>query len=199
MSAKRTTLEERLSGFLRGLTPDKQAKLLREIELGTFIDRDIPSLKYVERELRLLLRSSKYQQDRLAPDRLFFRSLEPILVTGVADRKKGQISRASLKAIWAWISRDLLPAATQEYCSAITTAAKISDVAACERAARIFQEQALLYIRHVLADVDRAEEALARLKVYTAPPDILDDLNVIVATLSASTSESSVRRSRSET
>jgi hypothetical protein len=183
---KRTALEERLGELLGGLPPEKQASLLREIESGVFADGEISMLRYVEHQLRLNLRNSMYRQDRLGnPARQFYRSVAPFLVTDVADRTRRQISRASLKPIWAWIARDLLPLETEEYMSAIKTAAGISDAEGCERAARIFREKALHRIRPMLADSNHREKALARLAAYTAPPDVLDDLNLILAIWSA--------------
>ncbi|HXM31512.1 MAG TPA: hypothetical protein VN919_05060, partial [Xanthobacteraceae bacterium] len=93
-----TSPVERLRQYLREISPQARALLLRELERGALSGEQLPGLDLILDELRKEQRTSNYTSERLdAPDRRFFLPVGPFLVDEeIPERTAGRIARASL-------------------------------------------------------------------------------------------------------
>ena len=170
--------------YLRGLPPEKQAKLLRYIEAGAFNEHDISTVRFIEQHLRFLLRDSGYHRDRIAnPARTLFEPLRPFLVDDDADSSEGQISRKSLKAIWAWLSRDLMLDATKMFSAAVKEAAESNNFSLREALAQEFRTRVVRVCEMALESRQGRAAAQKRLAFWGGPPGTFDTLRRVVAML----------------
>ena len=179
--------------YLRGLSPEQQTKLLRHIEAGAFNDHDIATVKAIEQQLRQWLRDSGYHRDRIAnPARTLFEPIRPFLVDDVADSTKGQISRKSLKAIWAWLSRDLMPDATKLFSSGIKEAAESNNLSMRESLAREFRARVVRICEMAIESQQGRSAAHNRLTHWGGPPGTLDTLLRVIRMLKEHEARSNV-------
>ena len=99
-----TSPVERLRRYLREISPQARALLLRELERGALSGEQLPGLDLILEELRKEQRASNHTSERFdAPDRRFFLPIEPFLVDEeIPEWTAGRIARASLPRIWDW-------------------------------------------------------------------------------------------------
>jgi hypothetical protein len=69
-----------------------------------------------------------------------------------------------------------MPEAARDYAVAIKAAAHVSDMNACERKTRAFQEKFVDFAGRALASLDARKKALDQLVRYMAPGEPLKDL-----------------------
>src|SRR5262249_46901602 len=99
---------EKLRQYLREISPEARALLLRELERVALSGEQFPGLDLILEELRAEQRVSRQSAERLdAPDRRFFLPIQPFLVDeDIPDRLPGRIARSALPRIWTWLERD---------------------------------------------------------------------------------------------
>jgi hypothetical protein len=150
-----TSPVERLRQYLREISPQARALLLRELERGALSGEKLPGLDLILDELRKEQRVSNHTSERLdAPDRRFFLPIEPFLVDEeIPERIAGRIARSSLPRIWTWLERDLLPAETQILLRDTRAALTAGDSAKADRLIHDFQTQSLAAIEKALAAI----------------------------------------------
>jgi hypothetical protein len=150
-----TSPVERLRQYLREISPEARALLLRELERGALSGKPFPGLDLILDELRAEQRAAGQTHERLdAPDRRFFLPIEPFLVDEeLPDRIIGRIARASLPRIWTWLERDLLPAETRPFLRETGAALTAGDAAKADRLVHDFQSRSLAAIEQALAAV----------------------------------------------
>lgn len=100
---------DRLRDYLRELPPASQALLIREFEKALERGEDTAVASFVLGELRKIVRPPEASERPRVENssRRIFACLEPFLVDR-SDLRPGQIRRASLDAVWAWL-RQALP------------------------------------------------------------------------------------------
>jgi hypothetical protein len=185
---------QRLRAYLRTLPQPVQTRLLAELEKRQRGgDSDITN-GLIALELRRLLRGAGFSGQYVTnPSRLFFKPLEPYLIGRPSKNEPlGCIHRASLRPIWLWVCRDLMPVEAKAYSDAAKRALAADDMAAAENCARTFQRRAVLVIGKSLARRDGEESISDRLAGYMAPPSAIDDLRAMIAVLSAALTPASV-------
>jgi hypothetical protein len=178
---------ESLKGYLRQLSPQTRSRLLAEIERLRQSGEDVPGGDLLLGELRAEFRQDGRAVERLEqPARHFFRPLEPYLTDRAAERANaGQISRASLPAIWDWIGRDLMASMVRAYLSDIKQFIATGGQHEIERATQVFQNKAVKYLEGALKSASSLEQARARLVAYGAAKAGLDDLTKMLRALRA--------------
>jgi hypothetical protein len=146
---------ERLRQYLREISPQARALLLRELERGALSGEKLPGLDLILDELRKEQRASNHTSERFdAPDRRFFLPIEPFLVDEeIPERIAGRVARSSLPRIWTWLERDLLPAETQVLLRDTRAALTAGDSAKADRLIYDFQTQSLAAIEKALAAI----------------------------------------------
>jgi hypothetical protein len=167
---------ERLRQYLGDLKPEARALLIAELERGLLRGDDMPGGDLVLQELRRTARETGQATPRAGnPTRLFFQPLEPFLVDDTPDRKHpGRVARAALEPIWAWISRDLLPAETETFADEISQALLADDKIQTEAITRIMQDRAVQAMEAALAAAQSDDKARRRLAGQIATPNGLD-------------------------
>src|SRR5215831_9187451 len=150
-----------LKGYLRQLSPQTRSRLLTEIERLRQSGEDVPGGDLLLGELRAQFREDGRTLERLdQPARHFFRPLEPYLTDRPADRANaGQISRASLPAIWDWIGRDLMASMVRSYLAEMTRFIATGSQHEIEQAVVVFQNKAVKYLEGPLRSTTGMEQA----------------------------------------
>jgi hypothetical protein len=160
---------KRLRQYLREISPQARALLLRELERGALSSAPFRGLDLILDELRAEQRAAGQVHERLdAPDRRFFLPIEPFLVDEeLPERVQGRIARSSLPRIWAWLERDLLPADTHAFLRETGAALTAGDIAKADRLVYDFQSTSLTAIEKALAatadDSNRRQKLVSQL------------------------------------
>jgi hypothetical protein len=205
---------EKLRGFLRELTPRARAMLLAELERGEQRGQPLPGSDIIVRELRNASRAdpppappvaapaparpaapvaeaagSVAAAEPSAPDgmaaRQFFAFLEPFFVEDAIESVHlGRIPRAAAAPIWEWVGRDLLPAETEAFASAVTRLMPANEAKA-NQTAGAFQERVAQAIEKALAAVATDDKARRKLAHQIGTPRALDDVRHVAAVLKA--------------
>jgi hypothetical protein len=178
------TSNERLRDYLAQLPPQSQALLMREFERAIERGEDATVATFVLGELRKIVRGNDDETRPRTDDpaRLLFRPLEPFLVEGNFPRRLGQIRRASLLAVWQWLSRDGAPEQARGFEAALAAAREAATSSALESAVRAMQHAAADAIGQLAASgIGGDRRALARV----GPPDVIEDLLSVGALLHA--------------
>ena len=146
---------EKLRQYLREISPEARALLLRELERGALSGNQLPGLELILDELRAEQRTAGSSHERLdAPDRRFFLPTEPFLVDEeIPEHLQGRIVRSALPRIWTWIERDLMPAETQAFLRATSDALAVGNTAKADQLVQDFQSKALVAIEGAFAAV----------------------------------------------
>lgn len=178
---------EKLRHYLRDLKPEARALLIAELERGLLRGEEVAGGELILQELRRTSRDSTAEMPRIGEAaRLFFRPFEPFIVNDKPDHShRGRIALASLDPIWAWISRDLMPAETKALGDEINRAVAAGDLGKGELLARALQDRALERLQEVLGGAKSDDRARRRLAGQVGTPRALDDLNALLAILKA--------------
>jgi hypothetical protein len=175
---------QRLADYIAGLKPGTQMAVLRELERAQLRGEPLlPSFNEVAEALRRNIRQCGQRLERIdTPARLFFLPLEPFLIDGSPDRPApATISRLSLRPIWVWVCRDLLPAQARIYVSVANRALRAEDRASATMAATTFQDQVAPVARTTLSMWRR--RVGKRLQGYMAPETALEDVEAMIRIL----------------
>jgi hypothetical protein len=178
------TNRQRLADYIAGLKPGTQVAVLRELELAELRGEPLlPSFNVVADTLRRNIRQSGRPVERIGnPSRLFFLPLEPFLIDGMPDRAAaGTVARASLRPIWVWACRDLLPVQARAYVGLAKRALIAGDRASAMIAAKAFQDQFVAAARTALSVWPK--RVRKRLENYMAPRTAVADLETMMRVL----------------
>jgi hypothetical protein len=181
------TQAERITEYLKQLTPHARCNLLNELERIELCGIEMPGISPVLDALRAEFRQVGPPQSRTGnPARFFFAPLQPFLVDADPDHPNpGRISRGSLSPIWEWISRDLLPTMARDY------SAQMKDLIAGDKqreamqVAGNFQTKVVKSLETTLSSSEAVAQIRAKLATYTASRSIFRDLSKMVCVLRA--------------
>ena len=173
--------------FLQRLTPPTRSNLLNELERLELAGAEIPGAAPVVEKLRAEFRGGGQNQNRLPnPQRFFFAPLEPLLVDGAPEHaNSGRLQRGSLAALWAWISRDLLPTMARDYATQITDLTAADKQKEARQAANVFQTKVAKSLENTLRSPETAAQVRAKLATYTTSRTAYDDLTKMLSVLRA--------------
>jgi hypothetical protein len=176
---------ERLRDYLRQLPPGVRALLVAELERAALRGDDIPGGEALLEEVRSAARESTRAPPAGNPSQLFFRALEPFLVDDdPAHKHVARIARGSLEPMWAWICRDVLPAAANVFRDEAGRALLGGDAATCERLTVDFQDRVVAKIEAALAAATSDDRARRRLIGQIGTPNAIDDAHDLLIVLS---------------
>ncbi len=100
---------ERLRQYLAALSPEARTLLIGELERAVLRGDEDNGAELVLAQLRRIARDERDGMARISnAARLFFRPLEPFLVSDREREHPGRIARSSVEALWTWLRRDLL-------------------------------------------------------------------------------------------
>jgi len=178
-------LGDRIQEFLQRLTPLTRGSLLNELERLEACDSDPLGSAEALANLRAELRKDGSTQNRAAtPARHFFAPLEPLLTDGASEQANpGRILRGSLFPIWEWISRDLLPTMARDYVKKIEELTAADKPREVRQVVTTFQTKVVKYLESTRGSPDRADQARAKLAVYTASRAVYADLTKMLCVL----------------
>jgi len=176
-----TSPVERLRQYLREISPEARALLLRELERRALAGEQLPALDLVLEELRAEQRACGHSGERLdAPDRRFFLPIEPFLVDEeIPERIPGRIVRSFLPRIWTWLQRDLLPAETEAFLRETAAALSAGNAAQADHLVHDFQTKALAAFDRALAAVAGDNKGRQRLTSQLGGERVLDAVSEI--------------------
>ena len=180
-----TSPVERLRQYLREISPEARALLLRELERGALSSAPFPGLELILDELRSEQRAAGQTHERLdAPDRRFFLPIEPFLVDEeLPERVQGRIARSTLPRIWTWLERDLLPADTEVFLRETSAALAAGDTAKADRLVHDFQNTSLAAIEKALTTIADDNKSRQKLVSQLGGIRVLDALSEIASIL----------------
>jgi hypothetical protein len=178
---------DRIQDYLRRLTPLSRNNLLTELERLEVCDAALPGSAIVVEKLRAEFRKDGQTANRVDnPSRHFFAPLEPLLVDGApAHANSGRILRGSLAPIWEWISRNLLPTMARDYESEMKRLIAADNLREAGRVTATFQTKVVKSLEGTLASSDGADQARAKLAIYTASRTVYDDVTKMLCVLRA--------------
>ena len=167
---------ERLREYLGELKPEARALLVAELERGLLRGDEVPGGDLVLQELRRILREQGQASSRIGnPVRLFFHVLDPFIVDdGFGHKHTGRIVRPALEPLWAWISRDLLPAEAKIFFDEVSQALLAEDKSKAESLTLTFQNLAMRRVETALAATESGDKAERRLAGQIGFPDALE-------------------------
>jgi len=177
----------RIQEFLQRLTPPTRSNLLNELERLESCGAEIPGSETIVEKLRAEFRNGGQANARAGiPSRYFFAPLEPLLVDGAPEHaNSGRLQRGSLAALWAWISRDLLPTMARDYATQITDLIAADKQKEARQAANVFQTKVAKSLENTLRSPETSEQVRAKLATYTMSRTAYDDLTKLVCVLRA--------------
>ena len=178
---------DRIQDYLRRLTPVTRNSLLTELERLEVCDAAVPGSATVLEKLRAEFRKDGQPPNRVDnPSRYFFAPLEPLLVDGAPGHaNSGRIQRGSLSPIWEWISRNLLPTMARDYVTEMNRLIAADNQREAGRVTATFQTKVVKSLEGTLASSDGADQARAKLAIYTASNAAYDDVTKMLCVLRA--------------
>jgi len=176
---------ERLRQYIREISPEARALLLRELERGTLAGSRIPGFDLILQELRDEQRGSAHSMERLdSPDRRFFQPLAPFLTDDEISQKiHGRINRSSLTKIWVWLERDLLPVETKAFSEEVAVASIAGDIIRADQLTHEFQTKAVSAIENIFRQNAADRKSQLKLVSQLGGQQALEALSDVIAIL----------------
>jgi hypothetical protein len=176
---------ERLRQYLGELKPEARALLISELERSLLRGDEMPGADLVLQELRRSLRETGQpaaRGDEAA--RSFFRVLEPFIVDDAPMRMHpGRIARATLDPIWAWMSRDLLPAEIKVFAVELNQALLAGDKAKADAITGAMQDKVAAAMEAALAAAETDDKVRRRLASQIAVSNGIESAREMLALL----------------
>ena len=175
----------RIREYMAHLSVQARSNLLTEIERMQLYGEDVSAFAAILAALRAEFRNGGEATHRIGnPPRYFFRPLELLFVDRPPEKANaGQISRGSLPAIWEWISHELLPAMTRDYCATMTHALVGCHSREADQIANAFQTKVVKSMQGALASPEGEKSAEHSLARYTSSHACMGELKKVLAAL----------------
>ncbi len=173
---------DKLKHYLIGLPPETRRTLIRGLESARARGDDASQYELIMAAAREAFASENDSfPERATPKRLFFKPIEPFLISETLPRKeRAQIHRSSLDSLWRWLERDLAPGELDEVLAELTAALFRGDAAATDRLTRSLRGKFLATVREYMAALDVSMEGHRRLANQIEGQRVLDDLMDII-------------------
>lgn len=168
---------ERLRQYLVALSPEARTLLIGELERAVLRGDEDSGAELVLAQLRWIARDERDGTPRVSHiARLFFRPLEPFLVSDREREHPGRIARSSLEPLWTWVRRDLLREEAKITIDEVSDAVVAGDDATAEQKMRAFQDRVVEAIDRMLevvfADERQRRRALAQIGTKYAAEEV---------------------------
>ena len=133
---------ERLRQYLAALSAEARTLLVGELERAVLRGDEGSGAELVLAQLRAIVRDQREGAPRVShAARLFFRPLEPFLISDRDREHPGRITRSSLASLWTWVRRDLLCEDSKVLIDEVSAALLAGDNAKAEEKVRLFQDR----------------------------------------------------------
>ena len=153
---------ERLRQYLGALSPEVRALLISELERAVLRGDEDSGAELILAQLRRIARDLREGAPRVSHSaRLFFRPLEPFLVSDRDHDHPGRIARSSLVPLWTWVRRDLLRQDAKVLIDEVSDAQLAGDDAKAEEIVSAFQDRVVEAMAEAL-EAAAADERLQR-------------------------------------
>lgn len=171
---------ERLRQYLVALSPEARTLLISELERAVLRGDEESGAELVLAQLRRIARDDREGIPRVSHTaRLFFRPLEPFLVSDRDRNHPGRIARASLAALWTWVRRDLLRGDAKTLIDEVSDAVLAGDDARAEQSVRAFQDRVVEAIDDVLEFAFADERQQRRVLGQIGTPHAADEVRTL--------------------
>lgn len=176
-------LVSRLRGYLQELSGDSHQTLMRTIDRARARGEASPVHSIIMDALRDLKSGDDDFAERIpSVERSFFDPLEPVMLSmPLPDKQVGRIDRASLRPIWIWITRDLVPGKLDGELAALRAATVDEDSAAIAASAAEFRVAVCQAVRAEMDTLDKQYGTLQKLESQLGSSRILSDLHDVIA------------------
>ncbi|MCC2112742.1 MAG: hypothetical protein KDJ16_11970 [Hyphomicrobiales bacterium] len=173
---------DKLKHYLIGLPPETRRTLIRGLETAKARGDDASQYELIMTAAREAFGSEDESfPQRTTPKRLFFKPVEPFLISETLPKKqRAQIHRSSLDSIWKWLERDLAPGELDDVLAELTAAIFQGDVKATDRLTRKLRGKFLATVREYMAALDVSTEGHRRLANQIDGQRVLDDLMDVI-------------------
>ena len=153
---------ERLRQYLVALSPEVRTLLIGELERAVLRGDEDSGAELILGQLRGIARDQREGAPRVSHSaRLFFRPLEPFLVSDRDRDHPGRIARASLVPLWTWVRRDLLRQDAKVLIDEVSDAQLAGNDAKAEEIVSAFQDRVVEAMAEAL-EAAAADERLQR-------------------------------------
>jgi flagellin-specific chaperone FliS len=177
-------LLSKLREYLAGLSPEARQLLLRSVEGARAKGEETPVNEIIMSALRDLLRNTEEEIERIpTPERAFFLPLDPFVIPEqLKDKEQARITRASLRPIWIWLTRDLAPENMDAELAELRSAAADQDRERLMAAAKVLRVKFAREAQSFIASIEERYGGLHRLSAQLggqrAVEDLLDMLSI---------------------
>lgn len=168
---------ERLRQYLGALSPEVRMLLIGQLERAVLRGDDESGAELVLVQLRRLARQEREGAPRVShAARLFFRPLEPFLVSDREHDHPGRIARASLESLWTWVRRDLLREDAKVLIDEVSDALLAGANDKAEEKVRAFQDRAAEAIAEALEFAASGERQQRRMLAQIGTPRAAEEV-----------------------
>lgn len=175
-------LVSRLRGYLQELSGESHQTLMRTIDRARARGESSPVHSIIMDALRDLKSGENFSERIPSVERSFFDPLEAVMLsTPLPDKQVGRIDRASLRPIWIWITRDLVPGRLDGELAALRAATVDEDSKAITVYASEFRKAVCLAVRAEMDMLDKQYGTLQRLESQLGSSRIMSDLHDMMA------------------
>ena len=171
---------ERLRRYLGDLSPETRAQLIGELERAVLRGDDDSGAALVLTQLRRIARDERDGAPRVSHTaRLFFRPLEPFLVSDPEHNHPGRIARSSLEALWTWVRRDLLREQAKLLIDEVSEAQVAGEENTAEQKVRAFQGRVVEAVEQALQAAASNERQQRRMLAQIGTPRAAEELTTL--------------------
>lgn len=175
-------LVSRLRGYLQELSGDSHRTLMRTIDRARARGEASPVHSIIMDALRDLKSGEDFSQRIPSVERSFFDPLEAVMLsTPLPDKQVGRIDRSSLRPIWIWITRDLVPGCLDGELAALRAATVDEDSDAIAVCAAEFRKAVCQAVRAEMDMLDKQYGTLQRLEAQLGTSRVMSDLHDMIA------------------
>ncbi|MEM1286865.1 MAG: hypothetical protein AAGH60_00790 [Pseudomonadota bacterium] len=181
MSAPSSTANQelvaKLSGYLAGLSQQSRASLVRSIDRARARGENSAVHTIIMEAVRQIPDEQEAPAERpLSAERKFFDPVEPFLVPFALTKKQPmRVERRSLRPIWVWITRDLVPGKLDADLASVRAAVTEDDTEATVQIVRDFRAAVAVAAREELAHIKQQHGSYQRLESQLGGEQILLD------------------------
>lgn len=175
-------LVSRLRGYLQELSGESHQTLMRSIDRARARGEASPVHSIIMDALRDLKAGDDFAERIPSVERSFFDPLEAVMLsTPLPDKQVGRVDRSSLRPIWIWITRDLVPGRLDAELAALRAATVDEDTDAIATYAAEFRTAVCQAVRAEMDMLDKQYGTLQRLESQLGSSRIMSDLHDLIS------------------
>ncbi|MEM6711456.1 MAG: hypothetical protein AAF590_04170 [Pseudomonadota bacterium] len=178
----RRELVFRLRDYLGQLSTDSHRTLTRSIDRARSRGETSPVHSIIMDALRGVSDWQDPDARVMSAERAFFEPLTPIIISPpLPDKEVGLIDRASLRAIWSWITRDVVPDRCDGELAALRASVVEEEVEQILEYADDLRRTAFMHAAVIMEETEKNHGSLRRIEGQLGSARVLADLHDIMA------------------